>query len=167
MGHIENNNQDLQRVIAYIQSADQRASIVLAFNSALGYTSSALLGFLKSARGRPIISWRLLVVGILFLFLASVGLSLFYTFKVIMPKIKDYPRHKMFFFSTITQYSKDDFIKRIGKVSDEEVLGALAEQIYVNAKVANYKFDYLGKSWNYLSWAVVFGIVFLIISGMV
>lgn len=80
--------------------------------------------------------------------------------------MKEYPKHKTFFFSTIIQYNKDEFIAKIKKTSEEEVLTALAEQIYVNAKIAKYKFDYLSKSWKSLSWAVVFGIVFLIASGL-
>lgn len=150
---IEASYRNLERVITWIQNADNKSSIVLAFNTAmiavfferLPYVLK-MISLYRSDKHFLDIAVCLLLLAFLTCFIASI----FNAVKVIFPDVHPRVTKKLFFFGSIAALSKDDFIKGMNDLTDEDILNTLSEQTYINSEIASNKFRHLKLAWKFL-----------------
>lgn len=161
---LEANYKNLERVNTWIENADRKASIILAFNGGL----LAILSN-KIDRSPTIVdsvdSWFIITLSLIFLtvFLICFGLSIYHALRVLLPNISCASnKHMLFYFASIAELSREGFIEKMSKnLSEEEVLQNLAEQTYLVSCIAKDKFDHMTRSWQLLAASIAPGILLL------
>lgn len=162
---IEANYKNLERVINWIENTDKKAGIIIAFDTGL----IALMSIATPAI-YEFVSDNFLFEGLLFSLISLVALtafclSMYNAFRVLLPdvtsKVSD---RNLFFFKTIVKFTESDFKEKIKKISDDEILETLADQTYINSKIASRKFDHLNRSLIWLFWFLLLDLsIFLLI----
>lgn len=146
----------LERQIGWITNADAKVGVVVAIQA-------AMLGALAAAYGsatQPAGSTLFFAGFALFLSLVSLicaALALF-------PRT-DGPSSSFIFFGKITALTRDEYVSRLGSVSEGELLSDCAQQIHRNAEIAGEKHGHVKHAmiwgfasvvpWGLAIWALV------------
>lgn len=149
---INNLQKNLDTVIGWIKNADTKSSIALALNGGLAV-------FVVDFGKKILINLNECIP--LFFYITSVMLfllSTYFAFRVLLPSIKAKAHYHLWFFGSISQMNKEEFEKQILIISEEEMCKNIAEQIYINSRVAAKKHLYLTNSWQLLAFSALFTI---------
>ena len=160
---IEINRQNLDRVILWIQNADTKASIVLAFNGGLMVFLAGKVYDAKSLFQYAFCSGPLLLLLLCAIFfIAFFCFSIYFALRTLLPSTSPTAKNKLMFFGTIAGLSEEEFKKKALSLGEDEALENLVEQTYINSKIARDKFDNLKKSWKFLIGAGMLALLFVI-----
>lgn len=161
---LEANYKNLERVINWIENADKKANIIIAFNGGL-----IGLIFANSARISDLMenttlfsSFHIVLLAVFGSFLIFFALSTYNALRVLLPDIKPRPfKNKHFYFYTIADFKFEKFKEKMDKLSKEQIISALSEQTYINAQIAKNKFDHLVRGWKLLAASIICGLLFI------
>lgn len=153
----------LDRINFWISNCDSKASFILAFLGIffpLVLTNQVTIDSVKSAvhtvNNLTISSGIVLLLStvllILMIYLLCEGL--FYIINSLKASIntdtfshnKGLSKVSIYFFGSIASRGFMEFVERIDKVSEEEVLNDLHSQVYINSCICNKKFIYYNKA---------------------
>lgn len=159
MDKLENYWYILQTNLDWIKTSDQKATIILTiYGIILPFLNSNSEELITSLTGHPELMIFISLSG-----LASI-VSIYSAFRCLSPRIfKNFRPSVIFFGSIVEQYPNDDaYLHAIrNKMSNEALMEEeIAEQIYINSRVAFRKFKDVSRAIRFFA----VGLVFLIMS---
>lgn len=152
---IANAKWILERNLSWIITADAKIAAITTINLAI-LTVLATMYFSSGLKS----SWATFMSAIAFLL---IGISLIFVWFVVIPRVSG-PNKSNIFFGKIAQSQPDEFSEAFLKLTSEEMLTDLVEQIHINAKIADRKHEFVKKAYfstmlSLLPW--LFGVVIL------
>ena len=162
MIHDPNNYwEQLERLEKLIRSSELKAGVIFSFHSLILGLFIDRLGYFQEAFMDSI----LLIILVCF-WLLCVLISIFFCFKCFMPRIDAKNKKNVFFFKDAVYAfgSIEDYSKKLMEVcsSKEEFFIMLSEQIYVESKIIDRKFDSVQKSIKFFALSFIFVIMIII-----
>ena len=165
MNKIDPNNfwEQLERLEKLIRASELKAGVIFSFHSLiLGLFADRLEHFSQIFQD----NFLLIILGALWIL--SVLISIFFCFKCFRPRIElKYDDNVFFFrnaarnFGNIKEYTKK-LIEVCG--DDAKLYDQLSEQIHVESKIIDQKFQSVNKSIQYFAVSFVFIVAILIVS---
>ena len=158
---LDANYKNLERVNSWIANADNKASIIFAFNGILLIyllTNVSQVKTIISARCLGFI--ELLMCLFLLLYAFFLFISVYKSFNVIFPDIKE-RLPSPFFFGTIANIKLEEFKETMRTLDDTKIEEELINQTYINSKIATKKFKNLQSSVKALSLSLIFWFISL------
>lgn len=144
----------INHVASLIKASEIKAGLILSFYG-------ILLNFIYQSADSWIrldvkdISWYLL----LGLWLGSTIISIFFCIRCFMPRIEKNYDANIFFFGDITSRfgTIREFSETFYKISlnEEQLFQQMGEQIYINAKIAGWKFENVKKAIRFLAISLI------------
>ncbi len=163
MSHDPNNYwEQLERLEKLIRSSELKAGIIFSFHSLiLGLFIDRLGYFQESFKG------NIVLIVLACLWMLCVLISIYFCFKCFMPRIDSKNKKNVFFFKDAVYGfgSIEDYTKKLMDVcnSKEEFFVMLSEQIYVESKIIDRKFDSVQKSIRFFAASFIFIILMLFV----
>ena len=155
-------------VFSLIRASEIKAGLILSFYGILLNLTYQNIGMvIKGAEGG-----HLMIYLPLGLWILCTVASIYYSIRCFMPRMETkFDKNIFFFKDVISKYGNiRKFSKTFYKISldEEELFDQLGQQIFINSKIANIKFDYVNRSIYSLALSLVMlfivGIWFMIIS---
>jgi hypothetical protein len=140
----------LERTLGWIAAAEIKVGVVVTIDIAmmggLAAAYSTATSRTQWAYGSTVVSAALAVVA-----MACAAMS-------VKPRL-DGPNHSLLYFGRVSAMPRADYIEKFRKVTDEDLLNDLTEQIHRNAEIAKIKHVWVTRAinWSFLSsisWAV-------------
>lgn len=183
---MENTNQldrdnllnRLDRILEWIRSCDTKSSIVLA---GIGifftiFTSDYIFKTVKNIFVNSIQNINFSNVLYLLLFAIFIGFLIYGTFcltRVLIPSLEkdnvadeERPIDSLYFFETITKNNYIQFRDKLKDTTKDNELEDIISQIYVNARICTFKYQYSYKGIKY-SFIGIAGVIVLYIIGII
>ena len=162
MIHDPNNYwEQLERLEKLIRSSELKAGVIFSFHSLILGLFIDRLGYFQEV----FMDSTLLII-LVSLWLFCVLISIFFCFKCFMPRIDSKNNKNVFFFKDAVYAfgSIEDYSKKLMQVcsSKEEFFIMLSEQIYVESKIIDRKFDSVQKSIKFFALSFIFVILIII-----
>ena len=162
MIHDPNNYwEQLERLEKLIRSSELKAGVIFSFHSLILGLFIDRLGYFQEV----FMDSTLLII-LVSLWLFCVLISIFFCFKCFMPRIDSKNKKNVFFFKDAVYAfgSIEDYSKKLMEVcsSKEEFFIMLSEQIYVESKIIDRKFDSVQKSIKFFALSFIFVIMIII-----
>jgi hypothetical protein len=139
--------ENLKRVISWINTSDVKVAAILTFHI-------FLIGFLAS-RGsdikqiwiqNQINNYSFPLVLSFFTYIFSTIYSVYYAFKALFPDITPRGEVSLFFFGTIPSLGIEKFKRNFKKITFDETEDDLLSQTFINAEIAGMKFKNVKQS---------------------
>lgn len=151
--------EQLERLEKLIRASELKAGIIFSFHS-------LILGLFidRIAQFQPVIQSSKVFVGLAFLWMACVLVSIFYCFKCFKPQIElKYKKNVFFFRDAVYGFGDvDAFTEKIMDVcSTEEIYEQLSHQIHIESKIIDQKFICVQKSIKFFGLSFIFIILAL------
>ena len=140
MDRIELAHKELQRISVWINNADTKAGILLALNGGL---LTLFVSDLENAKN--VLGYGVYEV-IMLIFLGSLAYSVYCAIRVLLPDITIKSDKLLFFFGTIQEIPRNEFVRQFQTQSEVEITVELLDQVHVNATIATNKFQNLKSS---------------------
>ena len=157
----DSNNywEQLERLEKLIRAAELKAGIVFSFHS-------LILGLFvdKLEQLKPFFQESIILVIIAFLWMFSVMISIFYTFKCFKPQIElKYDKNVFFFRDAVYSFGGiREYTKRLKDVcSSDEIFEHLSQQIHVESKIIDQKFICVHRAIKFFALSIIFIIMAL------
>lgn len=135
----EELEKNLDRVHAWIRSADQKISIFLAFQAfMLNFTLSLIFSLLKS----PGYQFHFSLFSFFLTFLGAllIGFGIITAIFALLPRLNDGGNKKsLIYFKGIASLKIEDYKKAINSMTAQSYKEALQDQIYISSKIATIK----------------------------
>ena len=162
MIHDPNNYwEQLERLEKLIRSSELKAGVIFSFHSLILGLFIDRLGYFQEV----FMDSTLLII-LVSLWLFCVLISIFFCFKCFMPRIDSKNKKNVFFFidAVYAFGTIEDYSKKLMQVcsSKEEFFIMLSEQIYVESKIIDRKFDSVQKSIKFFALSFIFVILIII-----
>ena len=161
----DSNNywEQLERLEKLIRASELKAGVIFSFHSLiLGLFADRLEYFSQLFKDNYVL------IFLTVLWFSSVLISIFYTFKCFRPRIETKYDNNVFFFKNavsafgnIKEYSKK-LIEVCG--NEEELVNQLSEQIHVESKIIDQKFNSVNNSIKFFALSFIFGVAMLILA---
>lgn len=154
--------EQLERLEKLIRASELKAGIIFSFHSLiLGLFIDRLEFF------QEILMQNIILIVLISLWMLSVLISIYYCFKCFMPRIESKNKKNVFFFKDAIYGfgAMEDYTKKLMDVcnSKEEFFTMLSEQIYIESKIIDRKFDSVQKSIRFFAASFVFVILMIIV----
>lgn len=156
---VEDAYKTLERNIAWINHADNKASILLAvvailFGSTLflNEITSFIVNQNNQIYIRIIVSLTAITYGLVIL------LSIVYLFLVIKARVNNDLVKSHLFFGDIANMSIEELKSRYKKMTTEDLLDSVLEQVFMTSQIANIKFKYLNVTYILLTVGILLAI---------
>lgn len=167
---VEAHNQ----IIGWTENCDTKASIVLAFIGVLVsvvFTSEYILGTIGTQINNIITYWRdgtgtfsilstMMFISLLG-FVTFMSLCCYYSILSLKANTKC-TDDSIIFFGKIAQNTKEDYLEKVNKMTDEEFESDKLSQIHNCAVICDNKFKNYNKSMKYLSFGLLCFICFIL-----
>lgn len=168
---IEYATEALNRNIGWINSADNKASILIAVVGFIFGGSSLLINTEKVFKlfengdfSDKVISIFLMLLFCLFSVAFILTLvNIFKTLLIRVIKSKSTDIDNIHFFKDISKMTYENYIDKINKITKKDVLNELLAQIYETARIANIKHLNLHYSYKNLTFAIVAFLIYSLI----
>lgn len=162
MIHDPNNYwEQLERLEKLIRSSELKAGVIFSFHSLILGLFIDRLGYFQE-----VFMGSTLLIILFCLWLLCVIISIFFCFKCFMPRIDSKNKKNVFFFKDAVYSfgSIDEYSKKLMQVcsSKEEFFIMLSEQIYVESKIIDRKFDSVQKSIKFFALSFIFVILIIL-----
>jgi hypothetical protein len=136
----------ISRFDSYIISTNSKISVIIAFNAVLiGTTLFKFDELLKLFT--KCLCFQYFAIFVIFLIILFSAISMLFAFRSVSPFLESGEKEGVYtslkFFNSIVKMKREDYIERIRKLSDEEVISDLGQQSYVLAKGLSLKMKYL------------------------
>jgi hypothetical protein len=151
----------VNHIAGLIKASELKAGLILSFYG-------ILLNFIYQSAGnwiRSSVSDTTLYV-LLSLWIGATVISIFFCVRCFMPRIEEsYDDNILFFGDIISKFGTiKEFSRTFYKVSinEEELFQQMGEQIYINAKIAHWKFENVKKAIRFLAVSLIVLIILVI-----
>ena len=165
MNNIDPNNfwEQLERLEKLIRASELKAGVIFSFHSLiLGLFADRLEHFSQIFDGNS------LLIILVFLWIFSVLISIFFCFKCFRPRLETkYNKNVFFFRNAVDDFGNiDGYTKKLIEVigSEDELHKQLSEQIHVESKIIDQKFKSVNKSIQFFGISFVFLVTILVVS---
>ncbi|MFC1615411.1 Pycsar system effector family protein [Patescibacteria group bacterium] len=155
---------ELNRVSEWIQFSDKKTAFLSAFYSAvfglvLAQKESILQDFAIQQK------WINYICSfILFCFIVSFVVGIFFLFRSIFPRLKNsFTDKSLFYFGHIANMKFVDYSSEIKKMTEEDAKRQIIEQIYTNSIIANQKMENVQNSIKSFVVLILFTILLILI----
>lgn len=153
--------EQLERLEKLIRASELKAAIIFSFHSLIiGIFIDRVVSF------QHIFQESIVFIILTGLWLVFVLISLYYCFKCFMPQIEsNYDKNVFFFRDTALSHGNiEEYTKKLMDVceSEEELFIQLSQQIYIESKIIERKFDCVNKSLKCFAVSIIFMIMTLI-----
>jgi hypothetical protein len=159
----------LERNIGWINSADNKASILL---GVLSFLFGGLILTVDTVQVQQMIdsgesNQYVLAIGIAisgFALSISILCTILFLLLVLIAKtshIDKDSKNSVFFFNDISKWTLSEFHKITHEIDTEDILEDLTSQVYVTSFIATNKYRYLRKGYMFLTIAFISSIVYL------
>lgn len=135
---ISNAKWVLERNLSWIISADAKIAVITTINLAM-LTVLATIYFSGGSKS----TWVILMSIAAFL---TIVLSLVFVWFVVVPRISG-PNKSNIFFGKIANVSSNEFCDNFLKLTSENFLADLIEQIHINSRIANQKHEFVRRAY--------------------
>lgn len=135
---ISNAKWILERNLSWIVSADAKIAAITTINLAM-LTVLATMYFSVGSKS----TWVIIMSIAAFLLIFS---SLIFVWFVVVPRISG-PEASNIFFGKIANVSTDEFCEKFLKLTSENFLADLMEQIHINSRIANKKHEFVRRAY--------------------
>jgi len=141
-------------VSGLIKSSELKAGLLLSFYG-------ILLNFIFQSKGNLLdkFSNDIILYILLGLLFSSIGASIYFSVRCFIPRIEGkYDKNIFFFGDVISKYGNiKEFSKTFYNVSinEDKLFEQLGEQIYINSKIASWKFGNVNKAIRFLALALL------------
>lgn len=161
--HDPNNYwEQLERLEKLIRSSELKAGVIFSFHSLILGLFIDRLGYFQEA-----FNGNMVLIILACLWILCVLISIYFCFKCFMPRIDSKNNKNVFFFKDAVYGfgSMDDYTKKLMDVcsSEEEFFIMLSEQVYIESKIIDRKFDSVQKSIRFFAVSFIFVILLLVI----
>ncbi len=154
--------EQLERLEKLIRAAELKAGIIFSFHSLiLGLFVDRYSYFQDAFMGST------LLITLSGLWILSVLISIYFCFQCFMPRIDTKNDKNVFFFKDATYAfgSVKEYTKTLIEIcdSEEELFEMLGQQIFIESKIIDRKFDSVQKSLRFFAVSFMFVIVMLVV----
>lgn len=138
---------ELNRISEWIQFSDKKTAFLSAFYSAVfglvfSQKESILQHFIIYQKGITCFYYF-----VLFGFIASFLVGVFFLFKSVFPRLKNsFTDKSLFYFGHVANIKFIDYSEEIKKLTEDEAKKQIVEQIYTNSIIADQKMKNVQKS---------------------
>ncbi|MCM3170398.1 MULTISPECIES: Pycsar system effector family protein [Peribacillus] len=168
----------LDRLLEWIKSCDTKSSIVLA---GIGifltiFTTDYIINVIKNILVNLVKNINFSNILYLLLFAVSIGFLIYGTYcltRVLVPRLeKDNvadegrPVDSLYFFETIAKNNYGQFKDKMNNTTKEEEIEDILSQIYVNARICTFKYQYSSKGIKF-SFIGIAGVILLYVVGLI
>jgi hypothetical protein len=155
--------EQLERLEKLIRASELKAGVIFSFHSLiLGLFADRLVYF------HEIFKDNIPLIILSILWISSVLISIFYCFKCFRPRIEvKYKKNVFFFRDAVYAFGNiEEYTKKLIEVcgDEEELYWQLGQQIHVECKIIDQKFNSVNKSIKYFGLSFIFVIMILILS---
>lgn len=163
MPHDPNNYwEQLERLEKLIRASELKAGVIFSFHSLILGLFIDRLGIFQEAFNNNSI-----LIILACLWIICVLISIYFCFKCFMPRIDSKNKKNVFFFKDAVYRfgSIEEYSKKLMDIcnSKEEFFVMLSEQIYIESKIIDRKFDSVQKSIRFFALSFIFVILMLVI----
>ena len=163
MSHDPNNYwEQLERLEKLIRASELKAGVIFSFHSLILGLFIDRIGLFQEAFNNNSI-----LIILACLWIICVLISIYFCFKCFMPRIDSKNNKNVFFFKDAVYRfgSIEEYSKKLMDICDskEEFFVMLSEQIYVESKIIDRKFDSVQKSIRFFALSFIFIILMLVI----
>lgn len=153
--------EQLERLEKLIKSSELKAGVIFSFHSLiLGLFVERISNF------EPLLKENKIFVILISLWILSVLISIYFSFRCFMPRLETKYRKNVFFFKdTIHAFGDvEDYSKKLVDVckDEDELFIHLSEQIHVESKIIDKKFDSVQKSIRFFALSFFFVVLTLL-----
>ena len=153
--------EQLERLEKLIRASELKAGVIFSFHSLILGLFVDRLDFFK-----PLLTGNVVFIVLTSLWLLFVLLSIYYCFKCFIPQMElKYDPNVFFFMDAVKAFgSAEEFSKKIIEVcgSEEELYLQLSQQIHVESKIIDEKFNSVKKSLKSFAVSFIFVILTLV-----
>lgn len=150
---------ELKRVSDWIGHAEKKATILIAFYTfSFGYLIQELDSIKSFLLETPLFCFfTICIVSVV----SSWIIGIFYAYLAVKPVLSSKRKtgNSLFYFKSISEMDYVEYMKRINKLKDKEVINQLHEQIYVVSVIASKKMRHVERSIFCLFVVFVFSII--------
>jgi len=161
----DSNNcwEQLERLEKLIRASELKAGIIFSFHSLILGLVADRLGFFNQ-----IFTDSILLIVLSILWICSVLISVFFCFKCFRPRIElKYDPNVFFFKNAVNKFGDvKEYSKKLLEVcgNEEELCTQLSQQIHVESKIIDQKFNSVNQSLKYFALSIIFVILILVLS---
>ena len=161
----DSNNywEQLERLEKLIRASELKAGIIFSFHSLILGLIADRLGFFNQ-----IFTESILLIVLSILWICSVLISVFFCFKCFRPRIElKYDPNVFFFSNAVNKFGNvKEYSKKLLEVcgNEEELCTQLSQQIHVESKIIDQKFNSVNQSLKYFALSIIFVILILVLS---
>jgi len=153
--------EQLERLEKLIRASEMKAGVIFSFHSLiLGLFVDRIDIFL------PLLTGNVVFIVLTSLWLLFVLMSIFYCFKCFIPQMElKYEPNVFFFMDAVKAFgSAEEFTKRLLEIcaTEEELYTQLGQQIHVESKIIDEKFNSVKKSLKCFAISLIFVILTLV-----
>ena len=153
----DSNNywEQLERLEKLIRASELKAGIIFSFHS-------LIIGLFvdKLDKFRPVFESNKAFIVLIFLWMISVLISIYYTFKCFKPQMElKYDKNVFFFKDAVYSFGNaKKYTKKLMEVcgSEKEICEQLGEQIHVESKIIDQKFLCVNKAIKFFGLSIIF-----------
>ncbi|WP_157522411.1 Pycsar system effector family protein [Mitsuaria sp. 7] len=127
-----------ERQLAWISAADAKVAVVVTIDLAMLGAIGALISSADWAAWKAAHNYWPIALAVLAT--VPLGAALMYLAAAVLPKT-DGPKDSLLFFGRIANLPRSDYVERLMKASDDDLLRDWGDQIHRNAEVACGKFS--------------------------
>jgi hypothetical protein len=153
--------EQLERLEKLIRASELKAGIIFSFHS-------LILGIFidRSAHIQEIFQESAVFIVLACLWLLSVLISIYFCFKCFMPQLeKKYAKNVFFFKDAASAFGTiEEYTNKLMNVctNQEELFTQLSQQIHIESKIIDKKFDCIKKSLKFFALSFIFIILILV-----
>ncbi len=156
--------ENLDRIIHWIQNSDSKATVINAFQVGLTvFLINKSPDIIKIIKNSPFGWFQFLLYFTIILFAFFLIKSVFECFSALYPNIEP-KESSMFYFACIAKYGQQKFIKEFRELNDKETLDQINSQAYINSQIALKKFENVRKSIQSIYISGIFWIIVLVLT---
>lgn len=160
--HDPNNYwEQLERLEKLIRASELKAGVIFSFHSLILGLFIDRLGFFQEAFNN-----NKILIGLACIWIICVLISIYFCFKCFMPRIEKKNKNNVFFFRDAAYEfgSMEDYTKKLMDVcnSKEEFFVMLSEQIFVESKIIDKKFESVQNSIRFFAGSFIVVIIMLL-----
>lgn len=154
--------EQLERLEKLIRSSELKAGIIFSFHSLILGLFIDRLGYFQE-----VFKDNIVLIILACLWMLCVLISIYFCFKCFMPRIETENEKNVFFFKDAAYGfgSMEEFTKKLMEICDtkEEFYSMLSQQIFVESKIIDRKFDSVQKSIRFFAASFVMVILMLVV----
>ena len=166
--------KNLERVNKWMEVADKKANIILAFNGGLfalllgsNIFTSDFFAQVKSSHGLSIVEY--IGATVFLIFVGFFALSVYSALRVLMLDVRRTKCEKnvLFSFLGIAEITREHYRERFEHVDIDEALHGIMDQTHITSEIVARKIQHSARGWKFLAGGIASCILFIVFTLLV